>query len=241
MSSERSQAEADQHLRARRPARAQVVGEPVGARVELAVGERRARRRPTATASGVRVACASNSSCRQRVAADSAVARSRSRLDQELPRARPRASSGSADMRASGSAHDARRAARWKCPSSRVDRRGVEQVGAVLERRRRRPLVGLGQRRASGRTWRCRVGVDSRAALSPRQRRAPRPAAFCSANITWKSGVRLEVALGVQLLDQPLERQVLVRVGAEARLAHAREQLAEGRLAGEVGRAAPAC
>ena len=48
---------------------------------------------------------------------------------------------------------------------------------------------------------------------------------------TWKSGVRDEVALRLQLLDQLLERQVLVRVGAERRLAHPAQQLAEARAA----------
>ena len=38
-------------------------------------------------------------------------------------------------------------------------------------------------------------------------------------------------ALGLQLLDQLLERQVLVGVGAERDLAHPAEQLAEGRVA----------
>ena len=43
--------------------------------------------------------------------------------------------------------------------------------------------------------------------------------AFCSANITWNSGGWLEVALRRQLLDQLLERQVLVGVGRQRRLA----------------------
>ena len=53
--------------------------------------------------------------------------------------------------------------------------------------------------------------------------------AFCSANITWKSGERLRSRAGASLLDQPLEGHVLVRVGAERHLAHPPEQLAEGR------------
>ena len=50
-----------------------------------------------------------------------------------------------------------------------------------------------------------------------------------------------QVALRVQLLDQPLEGQVLVGVGAERRLAHPREQLREGGLAPRGRRAAPGC
>ena len=40
-----------------------------------------------------------------------------------------------------------------------------------------------------------------------------------------------QVALGLQLLDQLLERHVLMRVRAERRLAHPPQQLAEGRVA----------
>ena len=39
---------------------------------------------------------------------------------------------------------------------------------------------------------------------------------------------------GTQLLDQPLERHVLMRVGAERHLAHPRQQLAERRIAREI-------
>ena len=52
---------------------------------------------------------------------------------------------------------------------------------------------------------------------------------------TWKSGLRAQVALRLQLLDQLLEREVLVGEGAEGRLPHPRQQLAEAGLAGEVG------
>ena len=65
--------------------------------------------------------------------------------------------------------------------------------------------------------------------------------AFCSTNITWNSGVWARLRSGAQLLHQLLERQVLVGVGAERRLAHPAEQLAEGRIAREVARAAPGC
>ena len=43
-----------------------------------------------------------------------------------------------------------------------------------------------------------------------------RRGAFWSTNITWKSGDAAGVAVGLQLLHQPLEGQVLVGVGAEA-------------------------
>ncbi len=44
-----------------------------------------------------------------------------------------------------------------------------------------------------------------------------------------------EAALGCELLDQPLERHVLVRIGAQGRLPHPAEESGEPRLAGEVG------
>ena len=53
--------------------------------------------------------------------------------------------------------------------------------------------------------------------------------------------MRLRLALRLQLLDQLLERQVLVRVGAERRLAHPRQQLAEASDRRPGRCAAPAC
>ena len=44
----------------------------------------------------------------------------------------------------------------------------------------------------------------------------------------------LGVRAGLQLLHEFLEGEILVRVGAERRLADAREQLAEARIAGEI-------
>ena len=43
------------------------------------------------------------------------------------------------------------------------------------------------------------------------------------------------VSFRLQLLNEPLERHVLVRVGTEAHLPHPPEQFPERRLAGEVG------
>ena len=59
--------------------------------------------------------------------------------------------------------------------------------------------------------------------------------------MTWKSGVAREVALGLKLLDQLLERQVLVGVGVQAVVPHPLQQLAERRVARRVARAAPGC
>ena len=56
-----------------------------------------------------------------------------------------------------------------------------------------------------------------------------------SASITWNSGERLQVALRRELLHQLLEGDVLVVVGRQGRVPHPRQELGEGRIAGEVG------
>ena len=61
------------------------------------------------------------------------------------------------------------------------------------------------------------------------------------AKSTWTSGLRDQLALRPQLLDQHLEGQVLMGEGAQRRVAHPREQAAEGRIAGQPARASPAC
>ena len=58
---------------------------------------------------------------------------------------------------------------------------------------------------------------------------------FWSTNITWNSGVRLGSRRGLQGLDDHLERQVLVLVGAQRDLANAMQQRAEARVAREAG------
>ncbi len=127
-------------------------------------------------------------------------------------------------------------------------------IGAArprLERRRRaarpcaRSVAASKRSVAYSRAWRMPPGAprrcsersnfavpDSpqRSGLPARGRAAPGSsrAAFWSTNITWKSGVRLMSRAGSQLLDEALEGQVLVRVGAEAgRRARARTSSAE--------------
>ena len=60
--------------------------------------------------------------------------------------------------------------------------------------------------------------------------------------MTWKSGERPRSRSGAQLLDQPLERQVLVGEGAEgASRAPAASSSRKPRVAGEVGAQRPGC
>ena len=142
--------------------------------------------------------------------------------------ARRRRRSGSAASAAEQRLRSARAGARpW---------RASKRSRVVLAAPPASPSAALGQRRASGRTWPCPCS-ELAAARASRPGSSQRRAGARSAarSITWNSGVRLEVALRLQLLDQLLERQVLVGVGVERRLAHPRQQLAEGRVAGEVG------
>ena len=52
--------------------------------------------------------------------------------------------------------------------------------------------------------------------------------------MTWNKGVWARFSLGGKLLDQLLERHVLVQIGGQRRLPRPSEQLAERRLPGKV-------
>ena len=118
-----------------------------------------------------------------------------------------------------------------------LDRRAVEEVAVVLER------AGEAAAAASPEEEReveLRVPVSARPApsaeaMSPAHRGRPTSGTFWKPKMTWKSGVARQVALRPQLLDQLLERQVLVGVGVERRRAHPSEELAEAGSPREVG------
>ena len=125
--------------------------------------------------------------------------------------------------------------------TSRSTVAALEQVRRVVERAdeavRRR-----GSGPGSARTWRRAAAADVAPAVTDRPGSASSgTGAFCSANITWNSGVRLRSRVGLQLLHQLLEGHVLVLVGAQRRGAHLGQQLPEGRPRAEAARAAPAC
>ena len=117
---------------------------------------------------------------------------------------------------------------RW--PDQRAGRRRRRTGRCCTPATPRRPSSASVQRAARGRTWPCR-SRPARRRSAGRAARAVASGAFCRTSSTWKSGARDEVALRPQLLDQPLERQVLVGVGVERRLAHPAEQLREGGIA----------
>ena len=126
-------------------------------------------------------------------------------------------------------------------PEHPLDRRRVEQVGVVLERAAAAPpsrsSTSASVRSNLARTPGCR---DSSATAQPRQRRPPGRRVLQDEHHLEERRAA-EIALGLQLLHQLLEGHVLVRVRAQARLAHPREQLAERRVAATGRRAAPAC
>ena len=185
-------------------------------------------------------ACASNSSCRQRPRGYGAP-RCRSTRRASRPLLGPRPAAAARRAARSGSRGDRRRAARAKCAGQPLDRRRVEEVGA---RTRSSPGRPVGRSRPA-------TSVRSNFAVADRGRQRlerPGPAApSLGARRVLQREHHLEqrraaqVPLRLQLLDQPLERHVLVGVGAERRLPHPAEQLARtsGRRRGR--RAAPAC
>ena len=212
------EADADQRLRpdAQRPAAA---GPAVGPLVELARRSAAPSRRSAPTASGVRAAWASNSS-----------------WSRHVPRpVRPAApfhstsswwrsaavSSGSSETRGSGSATRACEQ-RLEVPGQPLDRRRVEQVGAVLERaaRARPPSSHSEQRQVELR----RAGVDRAAARAagPAAAAARRAARSAAPKHDLEQRRAAQVALRLQLLDQPLERHVLVGVGRRASVSRTR-------------------
>ena len=119
----------------------------------------------------------------------------------------------------------------WRARTGRCcSQRAGEPAGAVA------PAVSARSNFAPSPSARaCRVGAPAR--RCPR-RAGRRPAAR---TITWKSGRVAQAALRLQLLHQPLEGQVLVRVRAQRGLADARAA-ARGRRGRRRGpSAAPAC
>ena len=158
--------------------------QPVGAAVQLARRSSAPSSQTTATASGVRAACAAISSC-ERARAGSAPARRVVPLAQELValgRGEQR-QLGERQLRVAGDAGEQRR----EVAGQPRDRRGVEQVGAVLQRAAR-------ARRGLDRARRVRsnlaVAADEleRRQASGRGSSSSRSAVFCKASITWKSG-----------------------------------------------------
>jgi hypothetical protein len=95
---------------------------------------------------------------------------------------------------------------------------GVEEVGAVLEEARSRPPSSArGQQQVEARRVVVSGGPARSGAQAGQHRARPAAAAFWSANRTWNRGRVGEVRSGSELLDQLLERQVLVGVGGQGR------------------------
>ena len=208
---------------------AQVAGEPVRPRVQLAVGERRPAeghrdgvRRPRAPAPRRAGGCTAPRGTPRWCGSTPAPARAPS--GPSAPAAERRRSASSATCSS----------IRSRCSTIRraVPRsnRSVLYVSAPRQPVRRAP---------SAPAARSNLAVPA-SASTPRHRQPRQPAggrglvAWCSSKSTWKSGGVAQAALRPQLLHQPLEGDVLVLEGAQRRLAHPPQHLAEGRVAGQV-------
>ena len=219
------------------PSGAQAAGQPVGPRVELA---RRSARSPSADQRRRRSGRRAPPAPRTARAAQRPAGRRRAGavpLDQELLPLGGGEQRQLGDRRGPGRRPRPLPAASAKCPSSRST--VARRTGRCCTRRRRRsPPSGSVSDERRGRTWpsrrrdrRARSSVEAR-----RARSAPARRVLAARTCTWKSGDAAEVALGLQLLDQLLERQVLVGVGAErASRAPGASSSPEGRVARQVG------
>ena len=202
-----------------RPARAG--GAPAGWRARSApVGQRSSAEAPPPPRPGVRAACASNSSWQQRSAR---VRRASVRVPrrQQLRALRVARAAAARDRRALRRRATTRSSSTLQVPDHPLDR-GARRTGRCCTRSVPPQPV---RRLAAAYSVRSNLRRSRRRAVRTRQRQARaapalRRGAFCSTNITWNSGVWLRSRSGLQLLHQPLERHVLVRVRAQRRLAH---------------------
>ena len=235
-SGERSAAIADPRLRARRRARA-AGGRAAPARpVELAVGEAPSPVERTAAASGPRAALRRRPArARRRAGAGSRRAVSFHSASSWWRSAAARSgSAGEPAARASAAAAGEERRAGGRAGAPTVV--AVEEVGAVARARRRaRPPSST-----PARAMRSNFAVAC-SQLDRRERRGRASSSGAARRVLEREHDleerrAAEVALRLQLLDQPLERQVLVGVGAERRRARTRPRSSrEAGVAGEVG------
>ncbi len=139
--------------------------------------------------------------------------------------------SGSSDSRRSGSATiPSSSVCQWPQPRSRSRAR----TGRCCTRGSRAGRPGPPPRRGSDRTWPCRCRWASASAAQPaqlegRQRRVLQDEQHLEERMA------AEIALGLQLLDELLEGQILMRVRAQGTAAHAAQQFAERGIAGDIG------
>ena len=164
------------------------VGRPRGLRLEEAVDAGVARELGVGARSSRRATCSRSASS------------SRGELGERGGRdrrRRPRAGPGSGRSSASIVAASNRSVLYSNAPSSprrRLGHReGQVELGRAGPARRRRAASSVSSRRPTSGSW-----------------------LFWRTNITWKSGVRLGSRRGLERLDEPLERQVLVLVGRRA-------------------------
>ena len=210
--------------------RDQVAGQPVGAARPARRRSPRCPPRPAPTASGVRRTCAATSCGTVRCGTSAPVS-----FQRTSSRCRS-AGVEQVDLRSAGVSGSAAAAvsSRARPPSEPLGGAAVEQVGGVLQ-------VGVeaaGARRRTPERRRSNLAppLPACSVSTSRPGSAKRASAlFCSTSMTWNSGCRASDRGRVQLLDQPLERHVLVGVRGQVRLPDPGQQLAEGRVARGVG------
>ena len=169
--------------------------------------------RPGQAPRGPRAACSANSRWTKAGVARVAVARPRSTRQQLLPLGgREQRQLAPAAVRARPP-RAASSAAKWPQQPLHAWRR---RTGRGCSSSRRRAPPPASEAVSPGRTWTAWRRDSSGASARPRQLDAGWRA-FWKANTTWNSGAWPRSRSGAQLLDQLLERQVLVRVGAERR------------------------
>src|SRR6476661_8883622 len=113
-----------------------------------------------------------------------------------------------------------------------LNRRFIEQVGAVTHRAAEFALRRLAQRerdvKSSGRFG----DLDWFKCEAPELQRRHR--IVLQDEHYLEKRVAAEIALGLEFFDEPFERHVLMRVSAQRHLAHSGEQFTKRRVAGEI-------
>ncbi len=204
---------------------AEVVGEPIRTGVQLAVGHP--------------LVAAFHGDCRRvvrRLHLEQLDDRAARKFTRSLVPSRDVASFGCGEQRQLGNA--LLRIGRGGFEQCRVmqdqplNRRAIEEVGAVLDRPGQRAAAFL-QRHVEIEFRSRRVDRDEPVLESGQRDAGARRILQRKENLEdWRAA---QVAFGLQLLDQLLERQILMRVAVEADLAHARQKVADARIARQIG------
>jgi hypothetical protein len=179
----------------------------VGALVELAIAQLVPRHAPAATASGARAACSANSSCRISRGIGRLVSFHTTRSQVTLRLAYQIQLRSPARAPPPPAPAPAR-----SCSASRAAVRRLEQIGRI-DQHPLKPACPPAPGTATGRTW---PPAPPAAAKRQPLQLITTSGVFCSVKVTWNNRVARRIANRLQLLHQPLERQILMPIGASA-------------------------